>query len=142
MALLSSADPSHAADEEALLRVVPRNGPALELRLAQLDALPQISIVTETIWTQGKINFTGPALTQVLAAAGITSGTVRLSALNDYVIDLDLAGLGVDWPIIATRIDGHTFGVRDNGPLWLIYPYDRGGPSPMMKPMPAASGNS
>ena len=127
MAVLSSADPSRAAEEEALLRVVPQNGPALELRLAQLDALPQVLIVTETIWTEGEIHFTGPALTAVLAQAGITSGTVRLSALNDFVIDLDLAKLGVDWPIIATRINGHTFGVRDNGPLWLIYPYDRGG---------------
>lgn len=126
-ALLPFAHVTAAAEEEALLRVAPLDGPALELHLAQLDALPQVEILTETIWTDGKIHFRGPALTRVLSEAGITSGTVRLSALNDYVIDLEVAALGQDWPIIATRIDGQTFGVRDNGPLWLIYPYDRGG---------------
>ena len=29
------------------------------------------------------------------------------------------------WPIIATRFDGNPFSVRENGPLWLIFPYDR-----------------
>lgn len=125
--LLSFTHVAVAAEEEPLLRVVSRDGVALELRLAQLDALPQVDILTETIWTDGKIHFSGPALTRILAEAGITSGTVRLFALNDYVIDLEVAELGPDWPIVATRIDGQTFGVRDNGPLWLIYPYDRGG---------------
>ena len=33
--------------------------------------------------------------------------------------------LGDAAPIVATRMNGHTFGVRDNGPLWLIYPFDQ-----------------
>ena len=27
-------------------------------------------------------------------------------------------------PIIATRINGQAFDLRDRGPLWLVFPYD------------------
>lgn len=127
LALATFGTVSRAAEEAALLQVIPLNGAPVEMRLAQLDALPQVDIHTRTIWTEGELHFRGPTLKRVLAEAGISSGALRLSALNDYVIDLEFSGIGENWPIIATRVNGQTFGVRDNGPLWLIYPYDQGG---------------
>ncbi|RID92494.1 hypothetical protein D2N39_07570 [Gemmobacter lutimaris] len=47
-----------------------------------------------------------------------------LLALNDYAIDVDWSKIDDQAPIIATRINGATFGVRENGPLWVIYPFD------------------
>lgn len=112
--------------QDVLLRVTTPNGQEVAFDRATLESLPQISFETSTIWTEGKVRFAGPALLTVLRKAGITAGKVELWALNDYFADLDLADLTEGWPIIATRRDGSPFGVRDNGPLWLVYPYDRG----------------
>ena len=113
-----------AAEGSVLLTVVAADGAQHEFDMAALDALPQISFTTSTIWTDGKMTFSGPALRNVLGAGGIDKGVVHLVALNDYAVDLDLAGTDDKAPIIATRINGAEFGVRDNGPLWIVYPFD------------------
>jgi hypothetical protein len=125
MCALMSAPALMAAEQEPLLEVEPAAGSAVDYDLTRLDSLPQVVITTSTIWTVGKIQFSGPTLKQVLADAGIRHGAIRLSALNDYVIDMTVEELGDAAPIVATRMNGHTFGVRDNGPLWLIYPFDQ-----------------
>lgn len=117
-------DPSGDRLAHPLLQVDTPDGPALRLDLAALDALPQISFSTGTLWTEGKTQFSGPSLLSVLQAAGIRSGRIQLWALNDYMAELDIANLRDGAPIIATRRDGKTFGVRDSGPLWVVYPYD------------------
>lgn len=109
---------------QTLLHVVPLDGPGLALDRAALEALPQVSFDTTTIWTEGRIAFRGPRLHDVLAAAGITKGRILLKALNDYEVEMGLEELGEDWPIIATRQNGQPFDVRDQGPLWLVFPYD------------------
>lgn len=118
------APPAAAVDAEVLLRVTGTDGREVMQTREMLDALPQVAIRTSTIWTEGEIEFRGPALLTVLKNVGITSGRVRLAALNDYVIELEVSGLTDSYPILATRRNGKTFGVRDNGPIWVIYPYD------------------
>lgn len=111
------------AADEALLGI--RNGDRERvLGRAELEALPQYSFTTSTIWTMGRPTFSGPPLISVLELAGITSGAVELTAMNDYRTTLSLADLGAHVPILATRIDGKTFSRREKGPLWLVYPYD------------------
>lgn len=107
-----------------LLRVTAWARPAVALDRDGLEGLPQVAFETETIWTEGLITFSGPRLRDVLALAGITEGRILLKALNDYEVEMDLEEMGEDWPIIATRQNGQPFGVRDQGPLWLVYPYD------------------
>lgn len=125
VAQFANARPAVAAEQEPLLEVYPRPGEMQAYDLPRLDALPQVSFRTTTIWTEGRILFSGPSLKRLLADAGVSKGTIRLSALNDYVIDMTVEELDDSWPIIATRMDGMTFGVRENGPLWLIYPFDQ-----------------
>ena len=62
----------------------------------------------------------------MLGAAGIAEGTVELVAENAYSVDLDLGAEVVTetYPIIATRRDGEPFEIRDNGPLWVMFPFD------------------
>lgn len=92
---------------------------------AMLEALPQESFVTSTIWTEGARRFSGPPLQTVLAAAGAAPGrAVTVAALNAYRIALGPEFIEPDAPVIATRIDSAAFGVRDKGPLWLVWPYD------------------
>lgn len=90
-----------------------------------LDALPRHEIVTGTEWTDGVETFAGPALADVLAAAGAGPGDLRLTALNDYSVDMPRRAVAPEVPIVALYRDGTRFGVRDHGPLWIIFPYDR-----------------
>ena len=113
------------AAEDVLLRVTPLTGAELPLDRAALEALPQTHFSTQTLWTEGVSLFSGPSLRMVLDKAGIGQGSLVLHALNDYEVEITAEDITKDWPIIATRIDGKPFSVRENGPLWLIFPYDR-----------------
>ncbi len=116
-----------AANGATVLSITPGTGlPAVDFSDADLMSLPQVSFETTTIWTEGVKTFSGPALTSVLSAAGVeeVGSVIRLTALNDYIVEMDRALIEPAAPIIANRIDGDPFGVRDKGPLWLIFPYD------------------
>jgi hypothetical protein len=89
-----------------------------------LAALPSVEFVTGTIWTEGVSTFSGPPLKSVLEAAGAGRGDLLLVAANDYKVSLPRDVIEDDYPIIANRIDGKAFGIRDKGPLWLVFPYD------------------
>lgn len=109
---------------EVLLELVPAKGPAIDLTRAQLEALPQVEFQTTTGWTQGSARYSGPRLHDVLALAGLQDQPVEAEAANDYKVTLTPDLIGPDYPILALRIDGKPFGLRDLGPLWVIYPYD------------------
>jgi len=121
MLSLSAMAPAHA---ETLLRVE-RDGALInEFDRATLAAMQQITFTTSTIWTEGEIEFTGISLRTLLAESGITSGTVRAIALNDYAVEMPVAELSAQAPIIAHLMNGEPFSRRDKGPLWIVYPYD------------------
>lgn len=93
--------------------------------MTSLEAMPGRTAAMETPWTEGKVAFEGPFLRSVLEAVGAHGGTIRLTALNDYSADIpagDATGLDT---ILATRMDGKPMSVRDKGPLFLVYPFDR-----------------
>jgi hypothetical protein len=94
------------------------------LNINELDALPQVSFETSTIWTEGVVTFSGPSLAKVLESVDAAQKTITAFALNDY--NMVIAPMGADdtYPIVATRMNGERFSVRDRGPLWLVYPYD------------------
>ena len=110
---------------ENLLEIQPgKTGTDIRLDRAAIETLPQIDFQTTTIWTDGTHHFSGPSLLSVLRAAGIVDGVVSLRAANDYSVEIPVAELTENAPIIATRIDGKPFDLREKGPLWLVYPYD------------------
>lgn len=92
--------------------------------LDMLDALPQEVFETSTIWTEGVMEFSGPPLSAVLEMLEAEAGSVTAFALNDYNVALEPDTIFQSFPIIATRINGQPFSVREKGPLWLVYPYD------------------
>lgn len=115
-----------AAEDGPALLVVQNGGRQLTLDAAALAGMARHRVATSTIWTDGTHVFEGPSLHDLLTQAGILEGTVRLTALNSYSVDIPVSEVSATAPIIADRIDGQPFSVRDNGPLWLIYPYDDG----------------
>ncbi len=92
--------------------------------LADLDALPQKSIVTATTWNLQAAHFTGPRINDVLHSCKkrIRPPQLRFVALNDYAVNIPYTDLKNWQPILASRINGKTFPVSQKGPLWVMYP--------------------
>lgn len=91
---------------------------------AMLDALPQVTTVTHTPWHDGPQSFSGPLFSTVLDAAGVTGETANVIALNDYSAEVPLSDIEQIPVILATHHNGEVMSVRDNGPLFVIYPFD------------------
>lgn len=120
-----SAQAGLAADDGLLaLHVEMQDGTEVQLSLGDLDALEQVEFSTSTIWTDGPITFSGVPVLSVLAETGGSGETLRMVALNDYAIEMPIAELETNAPIVATRMDGEPMPVRDKGPFWVVYPYD------------------
>jgi len=112
------------AEELTLLRVENGNK-VIALSRSDLEQLPQNSFTTTTIWTEGKIAFSGPSLKDVLATVGLDGQSVEAVAINDYKALIPAKLIGDRFPIVATRRNGEAFGRREKGPLWIVFPFDR-----------------
>ena len=110
------------AAQDLALSVV-GEGRHIKLSLADLDAMPQESFNTTTIWTEGSDTFSGVPLSYVLNLAEHSGSVLRMVALNDYSVEMPIADIGDTYPIVATRMNGEPMKVRDKGPFWIIYPY-------------------
>ena len=120
-----------AADSKPLLTISGRVGRinngttrAFDFTEAEFLALAQASITTGTSWTPVSV-FVGPTLLDVMAAAGVTGGTLNVKALDDYAAPIpweDLVRYGV---ILAHSQDGKRLSAKRWGPLWTIYPRDQ-----------------
>jgi hypothetical protein len=123
---LAQSVATYAADDAVILTVNDlRSGQTTTFTDAELLALPQQSFATTTIWTDTTPkSFSGPALMAVLKAAGSAPGTLRIHAINDYNVTFPEERLEDTVPILANRIDGAPFPLREKGPLWLVFPYD------------------
>jgi len=92
---------------------------------AELLALPQVTIRTETDYTDGVVEFVGPLARDVLASFDLGAvTTVHLVAANDYSFDIPLSDLTEYGVILALQADGKRLSMRDKGPIWLMYPLD------------------
>ena len=92
--------------------------------MAMLEALPSRATETETPWTKGKVAFRGPLGSALLDQIGATGTTLKITALNDYAVEVPIEDFR-KWPVIlATRRDGKPMPVRDKGPIFVIYPFD------------------
>lgn len=99
------------------------SGPIV-LELADLDAMPQVTFDTSTIWTDGVVTFSGVPLKALLGDAFAQGGVIEMVALNDYKVEMPVDRLEEGVPIVATRMNGETMSVRDKGPYWVVFPYD------------------
>jgi hypothetical protein len=92
--------------------------------MAMLEALPQHSFTARTPWYAQPRKFTGPLLRDVIAAAGGEGQTLRVSALNDYRIDIPFDDAQRFDVLLARLLDDTPMTVREKGPLFMIYPFD------------------
>ncbi|MFB2553524.1 molybdopterin-dependent oxidoreductase [Ensifer soli] len=92
---------------------------------AMLEALDGRTGRMETPWTEGSVSFSGPLLRAVLDAAGAHGTSLKVIALNDYAADVPMEDATAIDTMLATRMDGEPMSVRDKGPLFLVYPFDK-----------------
>lgn len=100
------------------------SGEIREFSLSELDSFEQSAFETTTIWTDEVNTFSGVSLASILKDMNAVGATLRMTALNDYSVDMPIAEVGEDYPIIATRMDGEVMSVREKGPYWVVFPYD------------------
>ena len=92
--------------------------------MATLESVGVVRYTTETVWSESPITFDGVLLSAVLDVIGANASatTLKVTALNDYAIEVPIAHAR-EWPtILALKADGEYMSVRDKGPLWLVYP--------------------
>ncbi len=117
--------PTQAAILTVTGKIAHRNkGNAAVFDAAMIDKLPTHEFKTWTPWFKDPVTFRGPLLQTVLDAVGAQGQTLQMVALNDYAVNVPESDARKFGPLLATHINGKVLGVRDKGPLFLIYPFD------------------
>jgi hypothetical protein len=93
--------------------------------LADLDKFPQKKLTVTTPWYAEPQTFEGPLLRDVLKAAGVKGKLMKFRALNDYTIEVPASDVEKYDVVLASRLNGKTMSVREKGPLFVMYPFDR-----------------
>ncbi|MEM1277288.1 MAG: molybdopterin-dependent oxidoreductase [Pseudomonadota bacterium] len=91
--------------------------------IEMLRSLGTHTILTDTPWTKGETTFEGVLLRCVLNAVGATGNLLRAVSLNDYATKIPVSDAEQYDVILAFSRDGQEMGVRERGPLWVIYPW-------------------
>jgi hypothetical protein len=134
LSLLSLAAPALAGElprpKDAVIltvtgKVVHSNGPdGASFDAAMLQGLPGRTTIASTPWYPKKTSFEGPLGAALLDAVGANGTMLRVTALNDYVVEIPVSDFRA-WPVIlATKIEGIPISVREKGPIFVIYPFD------------------
>lgn len=127
LSILAPAAQAETQNEEPILIVTGRiNAPEGEIAFtrAALEALPVSTLETSTIWTEGRHEFTGVALADLLKSVGAPDRGVRATALNDYSVEIPAQDAAPGAALIAYKMDGAPMSIREKGPLWIVYPFD------------------
>ncbi|PZA00484.1 hypothetical protein A6K26_003550 [Gammaproteobacteria bacterium 2W06] len=92
---------------------------------AMLAELEGRTLETETPWHEGVRTFSGPLARAVLEAVDAGGEQVTAIALNDYSAEIPVSNFRDYDVILATHKDGERMSVRERGPIFVIYPFDR-----------------
>jgi hypothetical protein len=112
-------------DQKAILQLIGKVTQVQSLSLAELEKLPQKKMTVVTPWYPDAQTFEGPLLRDVLKQSGVKTGLLKMQALNDYIIEIPVADAYQYDVIIATRLNGKAMSVREKGPLFVMYPFDK-----------------
>lgn len=95
---------------------------AMQFDQDALAALPQQTIQTDFPKGGSTVEFSGPLLADVLAAAGASGEMVTLRAMDSYAVEAPLEELTEKGAMIALMRDGRALGIGDFGPAQIVFP--------------------
>lgn len=120
---LPTGSPAKASDVELTLAGPPGSGDVLEFTMEALEELPQVTIVTESEFSDEAVSYRGPLVRDLLAHLGLEEAeTIRMTAANDYYVDIPTSDFRQYNAVLALEVDGERLSRREKGPLWLMYP--------------------
>ena len=93
--------------------------------IADLMLLPATKFTTSTIWTAEEQTFTGVELAELIKHLEIEAHVLHAVALDEYYFDLPISDAVPGGAIVAYLNNGKRMTVREKGPLWIVYPYDK-----------------
>jgi hypothetical protein len=99
-------------------------GETARFDMKMIEALPQHSFTTRTPWFDKPVKFTGPLLSDVMAAVKASGTSISAVAINDYKINIPMTDITKHKVIMARLLDDQPMAVRDKGPLFVVYPFD------------------
>ena len=94
----------------------------IEFDRNRLRALDWVEVETYTEWTEGKTHFAGPTLSSLLASVRAGGQQILAVALDDYTVLIPVEDAQEHDVFLAMEQDGKVMGVRQKGPIWVIYP--------------------
>jgi len=94
----------------------------MEFDIDALKALPQTTVATDFPKGGPTVTFTGPALADVLAAAGATGETVTIQAMDGYAVDVPMSEMVGKGAVVALERDGKPLGIGSFGPTQIVFP--------------------
>ncbi|WP_324751970.1 molybdopterin-dependent oxidoreductase [Roseovarius sp. Pro17] len=91
--------------------------------LDDLKALDQIVYDTVNDFVKTPTQFSGPLLRDVLAPLSLSENAeLKLTALNNFQTEIPITDVMNYDVIVALEKRGAPMSIRENGPLWVIYP--------------------
>lgn len=93
--------------------------------LPMLEKLGMVSFETNTPWYSGPMKFEGVLMTELMKKVGATGTKLTAVALNDYTTEIPMSDFAQYQPILAIKRNGEYMPVKDKGPLFIVYPYDK-----------------
>jgi hypothetical protein len=107
-------------------KIAQKNTPtAATFDMAMIEKLPQQTFTTMTPWDKKPIEFTGPLLRDVLAAAKAQGTVIKAAALNDYQTSIPVEDAQKFDVVVAHKMNGANIPVKTKGPLFIVYPFDK-----------------
>jgi len=123
--VLACANLAHA--DEAVLAVAGEiaGGERIEFSISSLEEMGTEEIATRTPWHDGPVRFEGVPLAVLAKQLGVTGGNAVVEAFNNYQSQIPVSDFFDFDPILAMKKDGAYMTLREKGPFFVVYPYDR-----------------
>ncbi|RCK27993.1 hypothetical protein TH8_00985 [Thalassospira profundimaris] len=116
---------SAGASAGGSLKLTKPDGEVVTVSMEKLMEMPAVEFYTSTPWTNGVQKFQGVSFDLLLETYGLDADMVRVAALNDYSVIVPTNVLRNDGAILAYHLNDAEMSVREKGPFWVVFPYDR-----------------
>lgn len=103
----------------------PSNPEGARLSRNDLQGIGWAQFTTKTPWYDNPTTFAGVPMAALMRAVGARGTMLRVHALNDYVSEIPISDFATWGVLLALKRDGRYMPIRDKGPLFVVYPYDR-----------------